>query len=63
MKELLKIVVGMAAVGACIWLYLKWRAFLDEHGVGRGRHDPRVESPKVEIESLFHGNTKDEDQI
>src|SRR5450432_1096810 len=44
-------------------LYLKWRAFLDEHAVARGRHDPRVESPKVEIQSLFHGNTKDEDQI
>jgi hypothetical protein len=63
MKDLLKILVGMAAVGGCTLLYLKWRALLDEHGVARGRHDPRVESPKVEIQSLFHGNTKDEDQI
>jgi hypothetical protein len=53
----------VVAVGGCAWLYLKWRAFLDEHGVARGRHDPRVESPKVEIQSLFHWNTKDEDQI
>jgi hypothetical protein len=63
MKELLKIVVGMSVAGACIWLYLRWRAFLDERGVGRGRHDPRVEPPKAEIQRLFHGNSKDEDQI
>ena len=63
MKDFLKIVVGMAGVGACIYLYLKWRAFLDEHGVRRRLRDPRVESPKVEIQSLFHGNTKDEDQV
>jgi hypothetical protein len=63
MKDLLKIVVGIASVGAFVWLYLKWRAFLDERGVARGRHDPRVEPPKVEIQSLFHGNTKDEDQV
>jgi hypothetical protein len=36
---------------------------LDEHGVRRSLRDPRVESPKVEIQSLFHGNTKDEDQV
>jgi len=63
MKELLKIVVGISAAGACVWVYLKWRAFLDERGIGRGPRDPRGDPAKVEIQSLFHGNTKDEDQI
>jgi hypothetical protein len=63
MREFLKVVGVVAAVGACIWLYLKLLAFSDERGIRRKRHDPRVDPPKVEIQSLFHGNTKDEDQI
>jgi hypothetical protein len=63
MRELLKVVAGISLVGACVWLYLKLMAFLDEHRVGLGRYDPRVQPSKVEVQSLFHGNTKDEDQI
>jgi hypothetical protein len=63
MKELLKIVLGMSAIAVCVWLYLKLLTFLDEHGGSAGRYDARAEPSKVEIQSLFHGNTKDQDQI
>jgi hypothetical protein len=63
MKDLLKIVVVMAGVGACIYLYLKWRAFLDQHGVPRSLRDPRVGVPERGNPKSVQGNTKDEDQI
>jgi hypothetical protein len=64
MRELLKLLLILAAVGVGIWLYLKLLALCDAHGVSLGRYDPRTKPPKVEIQSLFHGNTKDdEDQI
>jgi hypothetical protein len=63
MREVLNVVGVIAAVGACVWLYLKLLAFSDERGIRCSVHDPRVDPPKVEIQSLFHGNTKDEDQI
>jgi hypothetical protein len=63
MMEVLKVVGVIAAAGACIWLYVKLLAFSDERGIRRRVRDPRVDPPKVEIQSLFHGNTKDEDQL
>jgi hypothetical protein len=36
---------------------------LQERGWSLGRYDVSHEPSKVEIQSLFHGNTKDEDQI
>lgn len=63
MMEVLKVVGVIAAAGACIWLYVKLLAFSDKRGIRRRVRDPRVDPPKVEIQSLFHGNTKDQDQI
>ena len=63
MAEFLRVIGVIAVVSACIWLYLRWLAFSDERGIRRTRHDPRVDPPRVEVQSLFHGNTKDEDQI
>jgi hypothetical protein len=57
MRELLEIIVGMLAAGTCIYVYLKARIFLDERGMGRFRRDPRANPSKVEIQSLFRGNT------
>jgi hypothetical protein len=67
MMDLLKILLGFAAVAAVLWLYLKLRLFLDE--VGRRFFGPSFgligirRAPKVEIQTLFNGNTKDQDQI
>jgi hypothetical protein len=58
MLELLQILLGMAGVAALLWLFVRLGVFLDDLGLPRRR---RV--PKVEIQTLFHGNTKDEDQI
>jgi hypothetical protein len=49
MREFLKIVGVIAAVGACIWLYLKLLVFSDARGTPRRRHDPRVDPPKAAI--------------
>ena len=61
--DFLKILGGFLGVAACLWAYLKLLAFLDAHGLGLGRYDARHKASKVEIQTLFHGNTKDEDQI
>lgn len=56
MRELLKILLGFASVAVFVWLFLKAGVFLKvKFGLEGGR--------KVEIQTLFHGNIKDEDQI
>lgn len=56
-KELLQIVLGFVAVGVCVWLWLRVSLFFYERGWTVRR------SPKIEIQTLFHGNVKDKDQI
>jgi len=56
-KELLQVVLGFVAVAAGVWLWLRVNLFFYERGWTTRR------SPKVEIQTLFHGNTKDKDQI
>ena len=56
-KDVLKVVLGFAAVAFCFYAYLKLYSSLYERGLTSRR------SPKVEIQTLFHGNTKDKDQI
>lgn len=63
LKSALKFLLGFLGVVTCLWLYLKVLSFFRENGWGLGRYDPSHEPSKVEIQSLFHGNTKDEDQI
>jgi len=65
LKDVGKIVLGIAVVSACVLLWMRLLAFLDARGfhLPQGRGDPRHEPSKVEIQTLFHGNTKDEDQI
>jgi hypothetical protein len=62
-KDLLKVLLGFLGAATCLWLYLKLLAFLHERGESLGRYDASHEPSKVEIQTLFHGNTKDEDQI
>lgn len=59
------ILLGLASLSAFLWLGVKFLALLDARGLGRSLHrgDPRVEPAKIDVQSLFHGNTKDEDQI
>jgi len=61
LKDLLKLLLGFAAVAAFVWLYLKVNLFFFEHGWSfRWKREP----PRAEIQTLFHGNTKDDrDQI
>ena len=63
MKDFLRILLGLLGVGTCLWLYLRLLAFLKERRIRLGRFDASHEPSKVEIQSLFPGNTKDEDQI
>ncbi|MGC2195198.1 MAG: hypothetical protein WA628_11035 [Terriglobales bacterium] len=63
LQEFAKILLGFLGVLTCLWLYLKLLAFFKERGVTLGRYDASREPAKVEIQTLFHGNTKDEDQI
>jgi hypothetical protein len=63
LKNVLRFLLGFIGVATCIWLYLKLLSFLHEHGWSLGRYDASHEPSKVEIQTLFHGNTKDEDQI
>lgn len=56
-KELLQIVLTVVAVAILVWLWLKVNLFFYERGWTTRR------PPKVEIQTLFHGNTKDKDQI
>jgi len=56
MKELFQIGLGFLGVVIVVWLFLKIGVFLVVNlGLEGGR--------KVEIQTLFHGNTKDQDQI
>jgi hypothetical protein len=65
LTDLAKILLGIGSLGAFLWLWMKFLSFLDVRGLHLAlrRGDPRVEPSKVEVQSLFHGNTKDEDQI
>jgi hypothetical protein len=57
-KEILRVVVGVVAVAVCVWLWLRANLFLYERGWVI-RRSPK----KIEVQTLFHGNTKDDDQI
>jgi hypothetical protein len=57
LKALLQVVLTCAALAVCVWLWLRVNLFFYERG-WTGRRPP-----KVEIQTLFHGNTKDKDQI
>ena len=61
LKDLLRLLLGFAAVVVFVWLYLKVNLFSFEQGWSmRWKREP----PKAEIQTLFHGNTKDDkDQI
>jgi hypothetical protein len=63
LKDFLKVLLGFLGVASCVWLYLKLLVFLKERRISLGRYDASHEPSKVEIQTLFHGNTKDEDQI
>jgi hypothetical protein len=56
-NELLQVVLGFVAVAVCVWLWLRVNLFFYERGWAVRR------SSKVEIQTLFQGNTKDKDQI
>jgi hypothetical protein len=57
-KEFVQVGLGLAAVAVCVWLWLRVCLFFYERG-WLVRRSPK----KVEIQTLFHGNTKDNDQI
>jgi hypothetical protein len=58
MKDLVKLLAGMGAVAGCVWLHLKGMALLYERGSVVRR------APRLEIQTLVHGNTKDDkDQV
>ena len=63
LKDAMKLILGLIAVAGVVWAYVHLLAFLKERGVGLGRYDASREPAKVEIQTLFHGNTKDDDQI
>ena len=63
LKSVFLTVLRFVAVAVCILVYLKILAFVHERGWSLGRYDASHEPSKVEIQTLFHGNTKDEDQI
>jgi hypothetical protein len=63
LKDAIKLILGLMAVGGGVWAYLHLLAFLKERGIRLGRYDASHEPAKVEIQTLFHGNTKDDDQI
>ena len=63
LKNVLKFLLGFLGVVTCLWLYLKLLSFLHERGWSLNRYDASHEPSKVEIQTLFHGNSKDEDQL
>lgn len=66
MRQLLEILLCMAAAVAFLWLFLKGGLLMEDLGqrvFGPNFHWGRQRAPKVEIQTLFHGNTKDQDQI
>jgi hypothetical protein len=68
-KDAIWIVGVLLAVGAAIWLYLRVALVLEQRfdrvfgQSWRSLRGPRHEPTKVEIQTLFHRNTKDQDQI
>jgi hypothetical protein len=63
LKDAIKLMLALMAVGGGVWAYLHLLAFLNERGIRLGRYDASHEPAKVEVQTLFHGNTKDDDQI
>jgi len=63
LKNVLKFLLAVLGVVTCFWLYLRLLSFLHERGWNLGRYDASHEPSKVEIQTLFHGNSKDEDQL
>jgi len=63
LKDLLKVLLGFVGGATGLWLFLKLLLFVHERGWTSGRYDPSPEPGKVEIQTLFHGNTKNQDQI
>jgi hypothetical protein len=66
MRELLEILIGFLAVAALVWFYLHLCLFLDDLGerlFGPSFRWWRRRAPKMEIQTLFSGKTKDQDQI
>jgi len=64
MTDVLKIVLTLAAIAGLIWAYLEICVYLDlwtERVFGRSLRLRRQN--KMEIQTLFHGNTKDQDQL
>ena len=59
MIELLEILLGFFAVALFMWLYVRLGAFLMLKFGLEGRR----RASRVEIQTLFHGNTKDQDQL
>jgi hypothetical protein len=63
LKSFFKILFGFLAAATCVWVYLRILAFFHERGWKLYRLDASHEPSKVEIQTLFHGNTKDQDQL
>ncbi len=66
MKELVEILFGFAVIAGALWLFLKAGLLLEDLGqrlFGPSFHWGRRRVPKIEIQTLFDGNTKDKDQI
>ena len=64
-KQFVQILLAFLGVAAFLWLYLKAAAVLD---AWHERHFPawhrwRHRLTNIQIQTLFHGNTKNEDQI
>jgi len=62
LKDFLKVLLGFGGGALGIWLLLKSLSFLRERG-WIAKFDPGHEPPKVEVQTIFHGNTKNQDQI
>jgi hypothetical protein len=63
MKELLQILLGFVAVAAFIWPYLRLSWLLEMLGMrffGPSFRWRRESAPRVKIQTLFHGNIKDD---
>jgi hypothetical protein len=64
LRDVLKFLLYFAVVVVCIALYLGLKLFLYEQGWTSRAFRYRRGAPKVQIQTIFHGNTKDDqDQI
>jgi hypothetical protein len=66
MKELLEILAVMIGIAVGGWLLLNLSTSFDlwcQRKFGFWPGHSRTRTPKSEIQTLFHGNTKDQDQI